>query len=72
MYYMHIHTVISGIRNHDIRIGGNAICALAIRLMNNFHPFVQLRPAACLRERKNARVSDDTRFSRRVKDAWDS
>lgn len=70
-YLCVVRTVISRIRDHDIRVGGYAVCSpLAIRLMNNFHPFVQLRPAACLRERKkNAR---DSRFSRRIKDSWDS
>lgn len=59
VYYTYIRTVISRIRNHDIRIGGYAVRGpLAIRLMNNFHPFVQLRPAASLRERKTRVIVD--------------
>lgn len=46
-------TVVSRVRDHNVCIGGDAVRSpLAIRLMNNFHPFVQLRPSARLRRRK--------------------
>lgn len=65
-------TVVSGVRDHNICIGGDAVRSLlAICLMNNFHPFVQLRPAARLRKRKMHVLATILDFAARVKDVWE-
>lgn len=47
---MHLPTIVSGVRDHNIRIGREAVGSTGrgIRLMNNFHPIVQLRSTASL------------------------
>lgn len=48
-----VRTVVSGVRDHNIRIGRDAIGIRAIRFMNNFHRSVQSRPTASLQNRQN-------------------
>ena len=50
--YTHVRTVVSGVRDHNIRVGRQAVIRRGVRLVNNFHPMVQLRPTARLRKRK--------------------
>lgn len=54
---MHLPTIVSGVRDHNIRIGREAVGSTGrgIRLMNNFHPIVQLRSTARLRKRRRIR-----------------